>query len=138
MISVVCTTVSCQIHSESWVSADLPSLLDAEIAENELGRLERVVSVVVRDVDPRAAESDDVSSLFSLQRFQELVNKGGAGVVRICCVGCLAHLAVLCEAPGQPGTLWDSTLERLGEVVGDMPMEEFTRLDLLLGVCAYL
>ena len=42
--------------------ADLPSLLDTEIAENKLGWLERAVSIVVRDVDSRVAESDDVSS----------------------------------------------------------------------------
>ena len=74
--------------------------------------------------------------LFNLQRFQELGDKGGAGVIRSSCVCCLAHLAVLCKALGQPETLWDSALERLGELTGDMSMEEFTRLDLLLGVRA--
>jgi len=32
-------------------------------------------------------------------------------------------------------TLCDSTLERLGELTESMRMEEYTRLDLLLGVC---
>ena len=41
---------------------DFPSLLDAEIVENELGGLECPVSAVVRDVDSCVAESDDVSS----------------------------------------------------------------------------
>ena len=80
--------------------------------------------------------------LFNLQRFQELGDKSGAGVIRSSCVGCLAHLAVLCENlcrvehQTQLETLRDSTLERLGELTGDMSMEEFTRLDLLLGVRA--
>jgi len=35
-------------------------------------------------------------------------------------------------------TLCDSALERLGGVTGDMRTEEYTRLDLLLGVRAIL
>lgn len=80
--------------------------------------------------------------LSNLRRFQELGDKGGAGVIRISCVNCLAHLAVLCEALSKIGptphteldTLCDSSLERLGELAPDMQMEEYTRLDLLLGV----
>jgi hypothetical protein len=81
--------------------------------------------------------------LFNLQRFQGLGDKSGAGVIRSSCVDCLAHLAVLCEALGQIestrthlDTLCDSSLERLCELTGDMRLEEYTRLDLLLGVRA--
>jgi hypothetical protein len=84
--------------------------------------------------------------LFNLRRFQELGDKGGAGMIRGSCVNCLAHLAVLCEAIGkiEPAPqieldiLCDSTLERLGELTRNMCMEEYTRLDLLLGVRAIL
>ena len=83
--------------------------------------------------------------LFNLRKFQELGDKGGAGVIRSSCVNCFAHLAALCVAldevePTQTElyTLCDSTLERLGELVQDMCMEEYTRLDLLLGVRATL
>jgi len=62
-------------------------------------------------------------------------------MIGISCVDCLAHLAVLCEAlsqmePAQEqfDTLCDSALERLGELARDMRLEEYTRLDLFLGV----
>ena len=79
--------------------------------------------------------------LFNLQRFQELGDKSGAGIIRSSCVNCLAHLAVLCEALGrieptrtQLNTLCDSSLKRLYELARDTRMEEYTHLDLLLGV----
>lgn len=91
---------------------------------------------------------DDYSQtlLSNLQRFQELGDTNGAGMIRASCVNCLAHLAVLCEALSKneptpqmrPDTLRDSTLERLGALAQDMRMEEYTRLDLLLGVRAIL
>ena len=80
--------------------------------------------------------------LYNLRRFQELGDKRGAAMIGSSCVDCLAHLAVLCEALSKiepapqtgPDNLCDSTLERLGKLAGDMHMEEYTRLDLLLGV----
>jgi len=90
-------------------------------------------------------ENHSQTLLFNLQRFQELGDKSGAGVIRSSCVNCLAHLAALCEALGQIegtrtqfDTLCDSSLERLCELARDMHMEEYTRLDLLLGVRATL
>jgi hypothetical protein len=84
--------------------------------------------------------------LSNLRRFQELGDQSGAAMIRGSCVECLAHLAVLCEALSKVGpapqteldTLCDSTLERLGELAGDMYMEEYTHLDLLLGVRAIM
>jgi len=83
--------------------------------------------------------------LLNLQRFQELGDKSGAGTIRSSCVNCLAHLAVLCEALGQVeptrtqlDTLCDSSLERLFELTRDTHVEEYTHLDLLLGVRAIL
>ena len=56
-------------------------------------------------------------------------------MVRSSCVNCLAHLAVLSEALGpESESLCDLTLERLSELTGEMGTEEYTRLDLLLGV----
>lgn len=80
--------------------------------------------------------------LSNLRRFQDLGDKSGAGVIRSSCVDCFAHLAVLYEALSEAGytpqaeldNLCDSTLERLGELGQGMCMEEYTRLDLLLGV----
>ena len=83
--------------------------------------------------------------LSNLQRFQELGDKSGAGIIRSSCINCLAHLAVLCETlvqieatRTQLNTLCDLSLEQLCELTRDMRMEEFTRLDLLLGVRAIL
>lgn len=83
--------------------------------------------------------------LSNLRRFQELGDTSGAGMIETSCVICLAHLAVLCEALSEIDevepisrmrldTFCDSALEQLGELGRDMYMEEYTRLDLLLGV----
>ena len=88
---------------------------------------------------------DDYSRILlsNLQKFQELGDTRGAGIIRASCVDCLAHLAVLCQAvgsiqPAHPGLeiLCDYTLERLGGLALETRMEEYTHLDLLLGVCA--
>lgn len=84
--------------------------------------------------------------LSNLWRFQELGDQNGAGAIRASCVNCLAHLAILCETLGRiepitqtrVDTLCDSTLEQLGALALDMCMEEYTTLDLLLGVCIVL
>lgn len=56
------TTISRQIHDESRVLVDPPSLLHAEVVEYELGWLECAVSVVVRDINSCVTETDDVPS----------------------------------------------------------------------------
>jgi len=78
--------------------------------------------------------------LSNLRKFQELGDTSGAGMIRVSCVNCLAHLAVLYEALGkiEPAArveldaLCDSVLERLSALARDIRMEEYTRLDLLL------
>ena len=80
--------------------------------------------------------------LSNLRRFEELGDKGGADMIRSCCVNCFAHLAALCEvlsniepAPQtEMDALCDSSLEGLGELAQNMHMEEYTRHDVLLGV----
>ena len=98
-----------------------------------------------RSCDQLVALLDEYSQslLSNLQRFQELGDKSGAETIRGCCLNCLAHLAVLCEVlsdvePIQAGVdaLCDSKLECLGKLAEDMRMEEYTRHDLLLGVCS--
>lgn len=82
------------------------------------------------------------SLVVNLRRFKELGHDSGSGLIRSSCINCLAHLAVLCQILSQVGpaqeelyTLCDSALERLGELTQDMRAEEYTHLDLLLGVC---
>ena len=79
----------------------------------------------------------------NLRRFEDLGDKNGAGTIRSCGVICYAHLAALCEVLGEIGStlpaemevVCDQGLERLGELSQNMCIEEFSRLDLLLGVC---
>ena len=66
------------------------------------------------------------------------------------CIACLAHLAILCEeVAGRTGlpqletyNLCDSTLQRLGTLTSELHFDEYTHLDLLLGVrlssCCFL
>lgn len=110
--------------------------------------LEGQFGIWTQSCDQLVALLNDYSRtlLFNLRRFQELGDKGGAGVIRSSCVNCLAHLAMLCEVLSKIGptprteldNLCDSILEQLGELAQDMRMEEYTRLDLLLGVRSIL
>ena len=81
--------------------------------------------------------------LLNLQRFRELSDECGAGIIRSSCINSLAHLAVLCEtlyqmepAKRELDTLCELALKRLSGLTQDMRTEEYTRLDLVLGVCA--
>lgn len=57
------------------------------------------------------------------------------------CVACLAHLAALYEVicrtgpvVGETWNLCDSALRRLGALTSELHFEEYTYIDLLLGV----
>ena len=56
------------------------------------------------------------------------------------CISCLAHLAVLYEAVSRMGprvkmySLCDLALQRLGTLTSELNHDEYTYLDLLLGV----
>jgi len=65
------------------------------------------------------------------------------------CIACLAHLAILCEVAGRTGlpqlemyNLCDLALQRLGTLTSELHFDEYTYLDLLLGVrlssCCFL
>ena len=60
------------------------------------------------------------------------------------CIGCLAHLAVLYEVVGRMDPvpkgiydLCDSALRTLGKLTLDLRFDDWTYLDLLLGVCPF-
>ena len=69
-------------------------------------------------------------------------NKNGADVIGISCIACLAHLAILYEVVGrtEPAVevgmygLCDLALQRLGTLTSELRLDEYTYLDLLLGV----
>jgi hypothetical protein len=86
------------------------------------------------------------SLLSNIERFHELNDQSGAGVVSSSRIACLAHLAILyevvCRTDPVAGfklyDLCDSALERLGALTSEVHLEEYTHLDLLLGVCSSL
>lgn len=77
----------------------------------------------------------------NLQRFLGDGDNIGAEIIWSSCIACLAHLSALCELIGRTeptaskmSCLCDSSLEKLGRLTEDMKLEEYTYLDLLLGV----
>lgn len=76
--------------------------------------------------------------------FREHGDESGVEVIGSSCITCLAHLAVLYEVVGRVDpdargmyNLCDSALQRLGKLTLDLRFEEYTCLDLLLGVCPF-
>lgn len=86
-----------------------------------------------------------IALLRSAQRFLEFGDGHGAEIIQSSCVGCLAHLAVLCDLVGrlepnskpQMDTICYSSLERLGHLTEGMSFDgyTYTYFDLLLKVC---
>lgn len=80
--------------------------------------------------------------LREIRRFVEFADNEGAEIIQNGCVGCLAHLAVLCDFIGrrepnskpQMDGMCDWSLEQLGELTREMCFDEYTYLDLLLKV----
>ena len=77
-----------------------------------------------------------------MRRFMEFGDSHGAEIIQSSCVGCLAHLAVLCDFVGrqepnskpQMDEICDWSLGQLGDLTQEMCFEEYTYLDLLLKV----
>lgn len=76
-----------------------------------------------------------------MKTFRERGDESGANVIGSSCIACLTHLAVLYEAVSRMGPvagcacdLCDSALRRLGSLTSDLHFEEYTYLDILLGV----
>jgi len=83
--------------------------------------------------------------LRNVKRFREYGDKTGADMIGGTCIPCFAHLAILYEAvcrtdpfPEEMYNLCDLALHRLGVLTSELQLEEYTYLDLLLGVCPSL
>lgn len=80
--------------------------------------------------------------LRNARSFLEVGDKGGIEIIQSTCVGCLAHLAVLCDLVGRVGpnskpqmdAICDSSLERLGHLTLGLNFDDYTYFDLILGV----
>ena len=94
--------------------------------------------------DELAVRLDEYSDtlLRNIRRFIEIGDSLGAEIIQSSCVGCLAHLAVLCDfvsrlepnSKPQADAICDSSLERLGRLTQEINFDEYTYLDLLLRV----
>ena len=84
--------------------------------------------------------------LRNMRNFLHIEDRQGAEIIQSSCVGCLAHLAVLCDLVGrlepdskpQMDAVCDSSLERLGRLTQEMRFDEYTYFDLLLMVCHWV
>ena len=80
--------------------------------------------------------------LRNMRNFLQIKDQQGAEIIQSSCVGCLAHLAVLCDLVGrsepnskpQMDAVCDSSLGRLGRLTQEMSFDEYTYFDLLLMV----
>jgi hypothetical protein len=80
--------------------------------------------------------------LDDIKMFRKHGDKNGAEVVSGICIACLAHLAILYDivssndpsAKAEVDGLCDSVLRSLGELTLELHFDEYTYLDLLLGV----
>jgi hypothetical protein len=93
-----------------------------------------------------ALEEFSLGMLSSARRFRELGDESSAGVISSSCIACLAHLAILYEAVCQADPVagfksrdpCDSALQRLGTLTSEVDFDEYSYLDLLLGVRPFL
>jgi hypothetical protein len=84
--------------------------------------------------------------LANVKRFRELGDNSGADVTGSNCIACLAHLAIFYETVCRTDpvgrselyNLCDSALQRLGTLTSELRFDEYTHLDLLLGVRPFL
>ena len=80
--------------------------------------------------------------LRNVPAFLQIGDTQGAGIIQRSCIGCLAHLAVLCNLVShlepnckpQMDAVCDSSLERLGHLTQGMIFRGYTYFDLLLRV----
>jgi len=78
--------------------------------------------------------------LDNVKRFREYGDKHGADVLSSSCIACLAHAIlyeVVCRTDPVAGEIYvlcDLALERLGMLTSELQLDEYTYLDLLLGV----
>ena len=85
----------------------------------------------------------------NLQRFIEVEDSSGVETIWTCCVTCLGHLTALSHLIGQTEPtlgssmdhLCDLTLEKLGDLSSEVPVELYSHFDILtearsLAVCS--
>ena len=80
--------------------------------------------------------------LRNIQMFITIGDSHGAEIIQKSCVGCLAHLAVLCDLVGrlepnskpQMDAICDSSLIRLGRLTREMNFDKCSYFDVLLRV----
>jgi len=80
----------------------------------------------------------------NLQRFIEVGDSGGVETIWTCCVTCLGHLTALSHLIGQReptllvrgsmDDLYDLTLEKLGDLSREVPVEVYSHFDVLTQV----
>ena len=121
--------------------ASASSVGSAEIST--LPILDLKIGLWQQSCDRTLASLEDLSQklLENIKIFRDHSDKIGADVIGSSCITCLAHLAILCEVfsrrnPVARGMydLCDSALQRLGMQTYELQLEEYTYLDLLLGV----
>ena len=103
----------------------------------EQGQRKRICDALVTCLDQY---SDAL--LRGIREFLRIGDSQGAEIIQSSCVGCLAHLAMLCnlvsrlEPNSKPrmDAVCDSSLERLGHLTQKMSFEGYTTFDLLLRV----
>ena len=97
-----------------------------------------------RSCDRTLASLEELSRnlLGKIKGFHKRGNTIGADVVGSSCIACLAHLAILYEVvcrtdPAPRSEMYkpcDSALQSLGELTSELCFDEYSYLDLLLGV----
>ena len=78
----------------------------------------------------------------NLQWFITIGDTSGVGTIWTCCVICLAHLTALCHLVSQVdpalgasmNSLYELTLDKLGNVSLETRIEEYSQFDVLTGV----
>ena len=94
--------------------------------------------------DELVARLDEYSNVL-LQNIRIFIvdgDKRGAEIIQNSCIGCLVHLAVLCDLSSrlepnskpQMDAICDSSLVRLGRLTQEMNFDEYSYLDVLLRV----
>ena len=103
----------------------------------ERGQWKRICDALVTCLD----EYSD-ALLRGIRESLRIGDNPGAEIIQSSCVGCLAHLALLCNlvsrlepnSKPQMDAVCDSSLERLGHLTQEMSFEGYTYFDLLLRV----
>ena len=130
------------INGETYASNSLSFLLKSNPTA-----LDARLGLWRQSCDEVLASLEDFSQkLFeNIKRFREYGDKAGADLISSNCIACLAHLAVLYEVAGRiypdAGEIFtqcDFALRRLGALTSDLQSDEYTCLDLLLGVRPFL